>query len=68
MLALAFLFGLAFALPVWVNLDSPIGLIIVAIGLYEAWTINRRVPLAITGPYRIGPGGAGSAVDVPSAG
>ena len=68
LLALGFLLGLAFALPVWANLDSPIGLIIVAIGLYEAWTINRRVPLAITGPYRIGPARAGSAVDVPSAG
>ena len=62
------LLGLIFALPILVNLDSPIGLIIVAIGLYEAWTINRRVPLAITGPYRIGPARAESAVDAPPAG
>lgn len=63
LVALASLFGLVLALPVWANLDSPIGLIIVAIGLYEAWTINRCVPLAIKGPLRLSTASSESAVD-----
>ena len=68
LLGLAYLLALAFALPISGNLDSPIGLIIVAIGLYEAWVINKRVPISIQGPYRIGPPRPGSAVDVQSTG
>ena len=60
----ACLIGLAYALPVVLNLQSPMGLIIVALGLYEAWSINRRVPVVIGGPYQIARAGAGSVADV----
>lgn len=35
--------------------DNLIGLLILAIALWEAWRQNRRVPLVFTGPYRIAP-------------
>ena len=54
LLALAFLFALAFAAPFLGGLENIMGIIIIFIGLYEAWKINRRVPLVINGPYRVG--------------
>jgi hypothetical protein len=32
-----------------------LGLIIIAIGLYEAWKLNRRPRLAVTGPHTLAP-------------
>jgi hypothetical protein len=61
---LGFLIGFAYALPVLVGLESPMGLIIVAIGLYEAWTINRRAAIVINGPYQIARADTGSGVHV----
>jgi hypothetical protein len=43
-------FVLACAVPLF---GGFMGWIIIGIALYEAWKINRRVPLEITGPYRI---------------
>jgi len=55
MLVLAglFLMGIAFVAPFLGGLENIMGLIIIGIGLYEAWKINRRSPLVITGPYRL---------------
>jgi len=53
-LALAFLLALAFAAPFLAGVENIMGIIIIFIGLYEAWKINRRVPLVINGPYRVG--------------
>jgi hypothetical protein len=39
------------ALPFLAGLENVIGIIIIAIGLYEAWKINKRVSLTITGPF-----------------
>ncbi len=50
----AALFALAFALPFLMGFQNIIGLFIIGIGLYEAWKINKRVVLEITGPYRVG--------------
>jgi hypothetical protein len=30
------------------------GILIIGIGLYEAWKMNRRTPLEIAGPFRVG--------------
>jgi len=46
-----FLFGRTLVMP-FVGETSFIGCIIVAIALYEAWKLNRRVP--IEGPFRFG--------------
>ena len=40
--------------PVEANLESPMGLIIVGIALYEAWKINKSPVLQINGPFRVG--------------
>jgi hypothetical protein len=53
LLGLAVLFGLAFALPFLLGFQNLIGLLIIGIGLYEAWKINRRVQLVISGPYSV---------------
>jgi hypothetical protein len=58
-LAFALLFGLAFAAPFLGGASNLMGIIIIGIGLYEAWKINRRVPLS--GPFRFGPAAAGPA-------
>jgi hypothetical protein len=62
--ALAILIGIAYAIPVLVGFQSPMSLVIIGIGLYEAWVINRRARLTINGPYRIGPASTGIATHV----
>ena len=51
-LAFIVVFGLAFASPFLSGASNIMGIIIIAIALYEAWKINRRVP--VSGPFRIG--------------
>lgn len=68
LMALVMLIGFAYAIPVIAGFNSPMLLIIAAFGLYEAWAINKRMPLAIRGPFRIGPADAGSMVHVEPAG
>src|SRR6266496_776104 len=54
--ALAFLvvFGIALAMPFLAGAGNFMGWIIIGIALYEAWKLNRRLP--ITGPLRFGGG------------
>lgn len=59
-----FLAGFAYAIPVLVGFKFPMSLIIVGIGLYEAWVMNKRVPMVISGPFRISPAVEGSVIDV----
>jgi hypothetical protein len=51
--AVVLLFGFAFAAPFMAGTSNLMGLVIIAIALYEAWKLNRRIP--VTGPFRIGP-------------
>lgn len=46
-------FAIAFAAPFLMGFQNIMGIIIIGIGLYEAWKMNRKVPLAITGPFRV---------------
>jgi hypothetical protein len=59
LLAVAIIFGIAFASPFLAGTDNIMGIIIIGIALYEAWKINRRIPVA--GPFQlgVGPGGVG---------
>ena len=52
-LAFGLVLGLAFAAPFLGGFSNIMGIVIIGIGLYEAWKINRRVPLS--GPFRFGP-------------
>jgi hypothetical protein len=64
LLAVVVLIGFAYAIPILIGFQSPIGLIIIGIALYEAWVINRRMRLTINGPFQIGQAAAGNAVHV----
>ncbi|HEY2589555.1 MAG TPA: hypothetical protein VGI81_27660 [Tepidisphaeraceae bacterium] len=58
LVALVLLIGLSAVLmlvvPILVGIHSPIGLLIMGFALYEAWKINARRRLAISGPYSLG--------------
>ncbi|MGH7644826.1 MAG: hypothetical protein ACREMR_04495 [Gemmatimonadales bacterium] len=56
-IGLVLLFALAFATPVLLGFQNIIGMVIIAIALYEAWKMNKRAELAVTGPYRVAAGG-----------
>jgi hypothetical protein len=53
--AIVMLIGFIYALPFLAGAQNIMGLIIIGIGLYEAWAMNRRAPLVITGPYQLRP-------------
>lgn len=52
-LAILLAIGLIYALPFLAGLENILGLVIIAIGLYEAWKLNRRVDLKIAGPFKV---------------
>ena len=52
--ALVVFAGLTLALPFLGGVDNIMGLIIIAIALWEAWKVNRKVPLVISGPLAVG--------------
>jgi hypothetical protein len=60
--ALALFVVLILALPFLGGFANILGLVIIGIGVYEAWKINRRVPLVIAGPF---PAPASSAAAFP---
>jgi hypothetical protein len=43
------------ALPIFSITAAPIGALILAFGLYQAWRENKRPELTITGPYAVAP-------------
>lgn len=54
-LAMLLLFVMAAAVPFFAGVSNIVGWLIIAFGLFEAWKINRRVPLTINGPYSVAP-------------
>ena len=52
-LALLFMAGILLAVPFLAGVENIIGIIIIGIGLYEAWKLNRRQVFTITGPHTI---------------
>jgi hypothetical protein len=53
LLALTLLLLLACVAPCLAGIQNVIGIVIIGIGLYEAWKLNRRVALDITGPHAV---------------
>lgn len=60
LLGLGALALLAAAIPILAGFSNIIGLLIIGIAVFEAWKLNRRVPLTITGPYRVAGGAEGA--------
>jgi hypothetical protein len=52
--AMIVVFAIALALPFLGGFENIIGLVIIGIGLYEAWKLNTRSEITITGPHMIG--------------
>lgn len=46
--------ALSFALPFLAGFENILGLIIIGIGLYEAWKLNKRQETITDGPYQVG--------------
>jgi hypothetical protein len=61
------LFAIACVAPFLGGLQGVIGIVIIGIGLYEAWKINRRAPLVVAGPSRVGAAPGPSAAAPPPA-
>ena len=56
-LGLLTMIGLLYALPFLAGFENILGLVIIGIGLYEAWKLNKPQSLSFTGPYQVGSGG-----------
>lgn len=52
--AVAWLVGLMLAAPFLEATEAPLGLLIVAFGLWEAWKLSRGPPARLEGPFRTG--------------
>jgi hypothetical protein len=50
---LAFFAAIVLASPFLAGFENIIGWLIIGFALFEAWKINRRVEVAVTGPYEI---------------
>jgi hypothetical protein len=55
-LALLLFAGVVLIAPFLGGFSNILGLLILAFGLYEAWKMNKRVVLQVTGPFAIGAG------------
>jgi hypothetical protein len=62
-LGIVFLLGLLYATPFLAGLENAIGILIIGFALYEAWKLNKKAELRVTGPYQMeaGPAGGGQA-------
>ena len=45
---------LAYRLPFLMGFENVLGIIIIGFGVWEAWRLNQRVELVITGPHALG--------------
>lgn len=49
--------AIAAALPFLSGFENIIGIAIIAFALWQAWSMNKKVDLSVSGPYRVGDGG-----------
>lgn len=54
LLGLVALLAFAAIAPILAGFSNIIGLVIIFFAVFQAWSLNKRVPLDITGPYRVG--------------
>jgi hypothetical protein len=60
-IAIVMLLGFLYATPFLAGLQNAIGILIIGFALYEAWKLNKKAELRITGPYQVGAGAGGQA-------
>lgn len=56
----------AFAYPFMAGWENFMGMIIICIGLYEAWRQNKRVEVHMSGPHAVGPPPAAGEAEPPA--
>lgn len=54
-IAFTLVFAIAFVAPFLGGLENIIGILIIGFGVYQAWKMNGRLKLEITGPHTVGP-------------
>ena len=52
-IGLVALLALLYAAPFLAGLQNAIGILIIGFALYEAWKLNKKVELRVTGPYQV---------------
>jgi hypothetical protein len=52
-IAVVMLLLLLYATPFLAGLQNAIGILIIGFALYEAWKLNKKVELRVTGPYQV---------------
>jgi hypothetical protein len=55
LMAVGLLLAFAMAAPFLGGFENIIGILIIGFALWEAWKMNRRVPMQIEGPFRLAP-------------
>jgi len=61
--AVLFLLGVMLAMPFLEITSAPIGVLIVLIGLWQAWKLTRGVPVTLEGPFRVAAAQGGASDD-----
>ena len=51
--ALIILVGMIYAIPFLAGVENILGLVIIGIGVYEAWKLNKRAELNVAGPFKV---------------
>lgn len=64
LVGLVALVAILYATPFLMGIENLIGLLIIGFALYEAWKLNRKTELKITGPYRVADAAGGGAARV----
>ncbi|MBV1861887.1 MAG: hypothetical protein KUG77_25930 [Nannocystaceae bacterium] len=54
-LAVVLILGIAFVAPFLAGFENIMGILIIGFGVYQAWKMNKRLDLEITGPHSVGP-------------
>lgn len=65
-LGIIILIGFLYAVPFLAGTENLIGILIIGFALFEAWKLNRRADLIVTGPHQVGVAGAGAGTGAPS--
>jgi hypothetical protein len=68
LLAIGWLIGIMLAAPFLEITEAPIGVLIVLIGLWQAWKLSRGLPTTIEGPFQVAAPATGPPVGGPPAG
>lgn len=52
-IALVLFLGFVYAMPFLAGLQNILGILIIGFALFEAWKLNRRMELSVSGPHQV---------------